>query len=376
MSSENYFDGLKSDASFSGDRGREVECFKRYDTKSQGILDPDDFSKMCEDLFVSDGRSLSLTPTETQRIFEQLDENKDGRIDKEEFHILWRYWLPMILRPRSALIVVDVQNDFIDGSLAVGKAADIVPVINRLVEDVSEFEQVVYTFDWHPEDHVSFHENISKRELHPSSPITKEHACLFDTVVFDGPVVLEQTLWPTHCVQHSHGAQLHPDLKIAKNHTNIYKGSCNHIDSYSAFFDNKRLSQTELTSELCSQRITDVYVCGLALDVCVRHTAIDALHLGFRTVLVEDGTRGITEDSSRKAVRELEDAGCIVVLSEQVKSFATGKTRHPKMALKAAVNVAEARRKAKSKLASMQENVAEKMAPLTNGSQSVSLLDL
>lgn len=108
----------------------------------------------------------------------------------------------------------------------------------------------------------------------------------------------------------------------------IYKGSCDHVDSYSAFFDNQRLSQTDLAMALCSKRITDVYVCGLALDVCVRHTAIDAASLGFRPFVVEDACRGITKESCDKARREMEEAGCIMVSSAQVSNgvFETGFT--------------------------------------------------
>ncbi|XP_054756080.2 nicotinamidase-like [Lytechinus pictus] len=376
MSAENFFDNLKNDLSFSGNREKEATCLKRYNKRGDGRLDQDEFHEMCLDLFVGDGKSFPLTETESRRIFEQLDDNQDNYIDREEFHILWRYWLPMILQPKAALIAVDVQNDFIDGSLAVAQAEEIVPVINRILDDEGMFEQVIYTYDWHPENHVSFHNNVCLRNIHHTSKVQQKNACVFDTVVFDGHVPMEQTLWPAHCVQHSHGAKLHADLKIAKDHVDIYKGVCDHVDSYSAFFDNQRLSQTELAVALCDRRITDVYICGLAYDVCVRHTAIDAASLGFRPFVIEDACRGLTTESCDKARREMEEAGCIMVSSTQVKSMAEADTRVPKMALQAAENVALARRKAKVQLASMNSDHEDK--PLTNGFvvENSSLLDM
>ncbi|XP_030836495.1 uncharacterized protein LOC764760 [Strongylocentrotus purpuratus] len=377
MSEENFFDNLKKDVSFSGNREKEAACLKRYNKRGDGVLDLEEFHMMCLDLFVEDGKSCALSETQSRQIFEQLDENQDNYIDKEEFHILWRYWLPMILQAKAALIAVDVQNDFIDGSLALTDAEAIVPVINRILEDESMFEQVIYTYDWHPENHVSFHKNVCMRELHSTSKITqKEKACVFDTVVFDGHVPMEQTLWPAHCVQNTHGAKLHADLKIVKDHVDIYKGSCDHVDSYSAFFDNQRLAQTDLATVLCSKRITDVYVCGLATDVCIRHTAIDAASLGFRPFVVDDACRGQTKESCDKARREMEEAGCIMISSTQVKSMVEANTRMPKAALQAAENVALARQKAKVKLASINGDHGDK--PLSNGFDAATsnLLDL
>ncbi|XP_071485854.1 nicotinamidase-like [Diadema antillarum] len=355
MSDVNYFSELQGDASFSGNRTKEAECMSRYDVNGDGVLDVAEFHGLCEDLLTDENGVPTASQSKTHEIFEKLDENQDGRIDADEFHILWRYWLPMILAPKSAFIVVDVQHDFIDGSLAVNEGETIVPIINKIIEAVP-FSQVMYTFDWHPDDHISFFKNLGLRELSPSSPIKKEEAKVFDTVIFVGPPKTEQTLWPAHCVQNSPGARLHNDLQIAENHTNIFKGTNPDIDSYSAFFDNNRVSQTSLTQELCSRRITDVYVCGLAYDVCVRHSAIDATLLGFRTFVIEDATKGLTPESCEKAKKDMQGSGCLFIPSSKVNCMVTASTRLPIMALKAASNVAEARRKAKEKLAAGAED--------------------
>lgn len=183
--------------------------------------------------------------------------------------------------PKSALVIVDVQNDFIDGTLALKRCeakqdgADVVPCINHLIETVP-FDVIAYTLDWHPEDHVSFIENVSRRKLSSNSPIQR-NIKIFDTVIFENYPDVEQKLWPAHCVQGSFGAELHPDLKVIDEHTDkmrrsvvyVKKGSKSDIDSYSAFFDNCKLNETSLNSDLKKHGITDLYVCGLAADVCV-----------------------------------------------------------------------------------------------------------
>ena len=186
-----------------------------------------------------------------------------------------------MLHPKTALLVVDVQNDFIDGSLALINCSakqdggEVVPVINELL-DTCPFDCVAYTLDWHPKDHVSFFENVSKRKISDKSPIKKDFK-QYDTVIFEQYPNADQKLWPTHCVQGSKGSELHPDLKIINPEKDemkrklIYtkKGHNPDIDSYSAFYDNAKLSETGLDKDLKEIGVTDIYVCGLASDVCV-----------------------------------------------------------------------------------------------------------
>ena len=180
-----------------------------------------------------------------------------------------------MLLPKSALIVVDVQNDFIDGSLLVPDGLKVVSVINSLLDTVA-FDAVVYTMDWHPRNHCSFFENVNLRKLSEKSPV-KTNFQLFDTVIFEQYPNADQKLWPTHCVQGSKGAELHPDLKIINPEKDemkrklIYtkKGHNPDIDSYSAFYDNAKLSETGLDKDLKEIGVTDIYLTGLAADVCV-----------------------------------------------------------------------------------------------------------
>ena len=152
-----------------------------------------------------------------------------------------------------------------------------------------------YSLDWHPSDHVSFFDNVHLRKLNEDSMVIYNlHACvildnssseLYQTVVFTGPPKTEQVLWPRHCVQESWGAELHKDLKVGDDNKDIfdtdeddqvhpkgrvvYKGVNPNIDSYSAFFDNSKLGKTCLEELIRNEGCTDVFVCGIAMDVCV-----------------------------------------------------------------------------------------------------------
>jgi nicotinamidase/pyrazinamidase len=175
----------------------------------------------------------------------------------------------------SALILVDLQNDFLPGgALAVPEGDAVIPVANQLQ---AEFPLVVATQDWHPANHGSFAIN------HPGKRV-------FDQIDLNG---LPQTLWPVHCVQGTTGAELAPGLQ--QNHiVQIFrKGTDPGIDSYSGFFDNGHRRGTGLAEWLKTNAVTDVYVCGLATDYCVKFTALDAVQLGFRTHLIEDASRGV-----------------------------------------------------------------------------------
>lgn len=116
--------------------------------------------------------------------------------------------------------MVDVQNDFISGSLNISNCsaqhngAEVLAPINKL-QDTVEFDSVFYSLDWHPIDHVSFIDNIKKRALHSTSPLDADNAQVYDTVVFAGPPPMKQKLWPRHCVQDSWGSELHKDLKVS-----------------------------------------------------------------------------------------------------------------------------------------------------------------
>lgn len=175
----------------------------------------------------------------------------------------------------KALILIDLQNDFMPGgALAVPRGDEVVAVANRLAQ---RFEHVIATQDWHPADHHSF------ASRHPG----KQPG---DVIELDG---LEQVLWPDHCVQKSAGADFNADLDVGRIHTVIQKGSDPLLDSYSAFFDNAHRRATGLYAHLKAAGVDEVYLMGLATDYCVKFSALDAAELGLRTHVVREGCRGI-----------------------------------------------------------------------------------
>ncbi|HYG35637.1 MAG TPA: bifunctional nicotinamidase/pyrazinamidase [Clostridia bacterium] len=201
-----------------------------------------------------------------------------------------------------ALILVDIQNDFLPGgALAVPEGDVIIPVVRRLQ---AAFPLVVATQDWHPADHGSFAAN------HPGKRV-------FEQTDLNG---LPQTLWPMHCVQGTQGAALAPSLDHQRITHIIPKGTDPGIDSYSGFFDNGHRKATGLAEWLKSRDVKEVYVCGLATDYCVKFTALDAVALGFKTHLIEDACRGVnlSPNDAKHAVEEMARAGVKVVQSHQI----------------------------------------------------------
>lgn len=203
---------------------------------------------------------------------------------------------------RTALILVDIQNDFIPGGALPAKdGAQVVPVANRLQD---HFDLVVATQDWHPKNHLSFASN------HPGkSP--------GEVIELSG---LDQVLWPDHCVQGSAGARFHSELSTEKIDQVIRKGDDYRIDSYSGFFDNGHLKATGLEDYLRSNDVDSVFVCGLATDYCVKYTALDAVELGFNTSVVTDACRGVElqEGDIDAALEEMKRAGVKLVTSDEV----------------------------------------------------------
>jgi nicotinamidase/pyrazinamidase len=197
---------------------------------------------------------------------------------------------------RDILIVVDPQLDFCPGgALPVPRGDEIVPVVNRLAR---QFAHVILTQDWHPPGHASF------ASAHPGRTA-------FATIEFAyGP----QTLWPDHCVQGTKGAAFHPGLEIPQVELVIRKGYRASIDSYSAFRENDRTTPTGLTGYLRERGFERVTLCGLALDVCVFFSAIDACAAGFATTVALDASRRIDIDGSlAQALAAMREAGVVLV---------------------------------------------------------------
>jgi nicotinamidase/pyrazinamidase len=204
---------------------------------------------------------------------------------------------------KRALILVDLQNDFLPGgALAVPHGDEVLAVANRLAP---KFDLVLATQDWHPPDHQSFADNHS--DLSPGAEIE-----------VDG---LQQILWPRHCVQGTHGAALAEALDQSLISRLFRKGQDRCLDSYSGFFDNGYRHATGLGDHLRLQGVTEVFIVGLATDYCVKHTALDARKLGFATFLVAEGCRAVdlAPGDGQRAVEAMRRGGVSVLDSHQLE---------------------------------------------------------
>lgn len=186
----------------------------------------------------------------------------------------------MKIQPTDALIVVDVQNDFCHGgALPVPAGHRVVPTINQLI---SRFDHAIFTRDWHSANHCSFAE----------------------------PPEFVDESWPPHCVANSPGAEFHGDLHVPSDAIIINKGDDVDQEAYSGF------DGTDLADRLRLRKIERIFVCGLATDYCVKHTALDGVKHGFTVYLVENACRGIgTPESITAAVEEMKRAGVKVCWS-------------------------------------------------------------
>jgi nicotinamidase/pyrazinamidase len=203
----------------------------------------------------------------------------------------------LITMKKTALLLVDLQNDFCQGGkLAVPDGDAVIALANKLQ---SHFDLVIATKDWHPANHTSFASN------HPGKKIG-------DVVMTNG---IEQILWPDHCVQNTKGSELHPELDTAKIKHIFHKGTDPLIDSYSTFFDNKHLRATGLSDYLNREGVTDLYIMGLATDYCVKYSCLDAVQFNFTVHLIENGCRGVElkPGDVASAMQEILDAGVKVV---------------------------------------------------------------
>ena len=185
----------------------------------------------------------------------------------------------------SALIIIDMQNDFCHGgALAVKDGEKLVEPINSAQEN---FDTVILTQDWHPKEHSSFASNNS--------------AEVYSTIEMDyGP----QVLWPDHCIQGSIGANFHKNLNINKSNLILRKGCNQKIDSYSAFFENDKSTTTGLEGYLVKKEIKRLYLCGLAFDYCVFYSALDGINLGFEVFVFQDLTKAINLNNSERLARK------------------------------------------------------------------------
>ena len=201
----------------------------------------------------------------------------------------------------AALIVVDIQNDFLPGgALAVPRGDETVAIANRLM---SLFPTVVLTADWHPADHSSFASQHAGKSPYDVVPMPYGN----------------QVLWPDHCVAGTTGADFAAGLETVRAHAVIRKGTDKNCDSYSGFLAADRKTPTGLAGYLKSRGVTTVFVCGLATDFCVAWTTQDAAVAGFKTYLIEDASRAIDAGGSlAAAMAGLKTAGVGVIEKKDV----------------------------------------------------------
>lgn len=201
-----------------------------------------------------------------------------------------------------ALLIVDMQNDFMPGgALPVPDADRLIPILNKLM---GYFSLIFASQDWHPSDHVSFAAN------HPGHHVG-DHLQI-------GQV--QQVLWPVHCVQHSKGAAFVSQLNQDKITAIFHKGSDRMVDSYSAFFDNARMRKTGLDEALRKEHVKRIYIAGVATDYCVLYTVLDALDLGYQVCVIPEACRAINleKGDEQRAFEWMQRAGASLIKLDQI----------------------------------------------------------
>lgn len=208
---------------------------------------------------------------------------------------------------RFAIGCIDIQNDFCaGGALAVKDANESIADVNKLIFALHRNVPIFHSQDCHPENHMSFAATHAGKKEYEDVNL---HLPMEDGTFID----VEQKLWPTHCVQNTYGSQFHNTLIMTKNDKIIKKGTKENVESYSAFgdeFDGK-YEKTELHYWLQARNITDIILVGLATDYCVYNTAKDALRLGYKVHLIMSCTRGVAEDTTKKALHDMAMKGVL-----------------------------------------------------------------
>lgn len=200
----------------------------------------------------------------------------------------------------KTLILIDLQNDFMPGgSLEVENGDRIIPVINKILP---QFDLVVATQDWHPENHKSFASNHNGKKA-------------FDNIKLQGK---SQTLWPNHCVQNTEGAMFHSKLNTKAIETIFRKGTNPEIDSYSGFYDNNHQKSTGLAGYLKEKNAGTLYFCGLAADICVYYSMIDAVKENFKVYLLQDATQALDDETFNNQIGNYKNYGITMMHSNEL----------------------------------------------------------
>jgi nicotinamidase/pyrazinamidase len=238
--------------------------------------------------------------------------------------------------PKTALLAIDIQNDFCPaytgkdgknnpaGSLMIKDGDKIIPPLNRIAKLLhTGGSRVLASQDWHPTGHVSFAASHAGKNIGDIVPLdvpeasiqefNKRYPQLSDPV----PAVIQQMLWPVHCVEGTPGADFHDTLETGYIDCVFRKGCHKTIDSYSVFFENDRCTSTELHAYLKDLSIDTLIIGGLATDYCVFYSAMDSLRLGYKTILLTDAAAGVgvPEGSIEQALKTMKDAGALFAVT-------------------------------------------------------------
>jgi nicotinamidase/pyrazinamidase len=206
---------------------------------------------------------------------------------------------------KSALIIVDIQKDFMPGgALGIVDGDKIIPAINRIIRF---FPLVVASKDYHPKNHVSFASSHPKRR--PGDVITLAGR--------------QQNLWPEHCIQESLGSEFDPRLDKDDLHHIVLKGTRRDVDSYSTFYDNAREKSTGLHEFLRKNSVKNVFICGVATDFCVFFSVLDAIHLGYNVYVIKDLCKpvNIHPGDDDNCLEKMKNAGARIIDSSDVLSY-------------------------------------------------------
>ena len=204
----------------------------------------------------------------------------------------------------KALLLIDIQNGFCPGgNLPVAHGDEIVPIANQLIES-GGYDVIVASQDWHPENHGSFASRHPGRKPFEMGELSGQ----------------PQVMWPDHCVQGTPDAEFHPDLNVEAVDYIQQKGENPAVDSYSAFRDNDQAAITGLAGYLRAQQVTELDLCGLATDYCVKFSALDAVEMlpGVKVRFIEDASRGIDPEGVKSAIAEMRAKGVGIVSSKDI----------------------------------------------------------
>ena len=200
----------------------------------------------------------------------------------------------------SALILQHLQIDYCPGgAVEVPHGDEVISLANELM---NQFEHIIAAIDWHPANHISFAGNHLWRKIG-------------QTMSIDG---LEQELMPFHCVTNAFGANFYPTLQKEKLTYTIQLGIETNIDNHSAFYDVDKRRDTGLAAYLTALNIQQIFIVGLGLEKGIKHTVLDAIELGFKVVVIQDACKGWTPESRKKAFKEIEKAGAILVNADRL----------------------------------------------------------